>query len=81
MAGVKECAVLSVVRNGQTTLTGFIQADRALSLAAVNLWLSQRLPDYMLLTEVIMKEQFPHTLTGKIDRRGLADNCGQMIIS
>jgi acyl-CoA synthetase (AMP-forming)/AMP-acid ligase II len=81
MAGVKECAVLPIVRDGQTTLTGFIQADRALSLVAVNLWLSQQLPDYMLLSEVIMKEQFPHTLTGKINRRGLADKCGQMIIN
>ncbi|MEK5492617.1 AMP-binding protein [Paenibacillus sp. FSL R7-0297] len=81
IAGVKECAVLPIVRDGQATLTGFIQADHSLSLASVNLWLSQRLPDYMLLSEVIMKEQFPHTLTGKIDRRGLADNYGEMIIS
>lgn len=78
LAGVKECAVLPVVRNGQTALAAFIQANHPLSLAEVNLYLSQRLPAYMLLSEIIMKEQFPHTLTGKIDRGQLAARCGQM---
>ncbi|WP_340024228.1 AMP-binding protein [Paenibacillus sp. FSL K6-1096] len=81
ITGVKECAVCSITRSGPAALTAFIHSDRPLLLTEVNRCLEERLPAYMLLSEVVNLEQFPYTLTGKIDRKKLVSELEHLTLS
>lgn len=62
-------------------MTAFIHSDRPLLLTEVNRCLEERLPAYMLLSEVVNLEQFPYTLTGKIDRKKLVSELEHLTLS
>lgn len=58
---------------GQKYLVAFVQLQMPLSSIEIKRFLAQRLPSFMLPTEVIELPDFPLSPNGKIDRDALAD--------
>src|SRR5258708_3504689 len=58
---------------GEKKLAGYVvpAAGKALNAAAISLELSQKLPDYMVPTALVVLKDLPLTGTGKVDRRAL----------
>ena len=72
--GVREAAVVPVVRSGDAELVAFVVAapGHELSAGALRRALSAKLPKYMLPSEVRCVEALPTTSSGKVDRQRLA---------
>ncbi|KAL4865902.1 hypothetical protein BDV12DRAFT_210788 [Aspergillus spectabilis] len=58
---------------GQASLIGFIlpEKDATLDVGQLNRFLAEKLPSHMVPSEIIVLEEFPLTLNGKFDRKGL----------
>ncbi|HKH49923.1 MAG TPA: amino acid adenylation domain-containing protein [Thermoanaerobaculia bacterium] len=76
--GIAEAAVLVRDRNaseGDRRLEAYLVAAAGPEpgLAAIRADLGRRLPDYMIPSGVVFLPSLPHTATGKVDRRALAE--------
>ena len=76
IAGVDE-AVIRVENTsvGDAQLIAYLQpeADAALTADAVRRSLAERLPAYMIPSQIVLVDEFPRTSSGKIDRQSLPD--------
>jgi len=72
-AAVKEGIVSSVeVAAGNNILVGYVVPKREdFSIAEIQAYLKQDLPEYMVPTAFVMLEQMPLTPNGKVDRKAL----------
>lgn len=68
--GVRDAVV--VPNETRTSLMGFIVTSSVLSSESVRRELADQLPDVMVPTSIRMVDQFPLTVTGKVDRSALA---------
>ena len=76
LPGVAEgCAVALSDADGRSQLTACLvpRADQQLDMAALRAELQQRLPKYMIPQQLVQLASLPRTATGKIDRKGLAE--------
>jgi acyl-coenzyme A synthetase/AMP-(fatty) acid ligase len=71
LGGVRQAVVMESPRAPGAALAAFVTAD-GLTPAQVRQSLGDRLPAYMVPTEVCLLEALPLTLTGKVDHRMLA---------
>ena len=78
---VRDAAVLPVVKNGKVQwLAGFVvpsadfQAGYAGLTTTLRERLRERLPAYMVPRKFVIKDAFPITANGKVDRRKLAES-------
>lgn len=72
-AGVVECAVTVIRREGKTdALAAFVRLSSPRPAKAIVSELRSHLPDYMIPTHVRIVADFPRTLNGKIDRKQLS---------
>ncbi|GAB3129872.1 non-ribosomal peptide synthetase [Tsukamurella serpentis] len=69
------CVVARKTPGGSTQLVGYVIAgdESGSEPGAVRDWVSGRLPEYMVPAHVIVLEEFPLTVNGKIDRRALPE--------
>ena len=72
-AGVVECAVAVIRRDGKTdALAAFVRLSSPRPAKVIVAELRSHLPDYMIPTHVRIVADFPRTLNGKIDRKKLS---------
>jgi tyrocidine synthetase-3 len=70
--GVRDAVVvLRHDKGGDSCLCGYVEAPEELDIDAVGGNLSQYLPGYMIPQYLTRMDAFPHTASGKIDRRSL----------
>ena len=73
--GVRQAAtVLREDRPGDKRLVGYLlaQENTQPNLAEIRANVSQKLPDYMVPTTIVVVEEFPYTPSGKLDRKSFA---------
>ncbi|HEX5655885.1 MAG TPA: amino acid adenylation domain-containing protein, partial [Polyangiales bacterium] len=76
--GCRSAAVLArPSATGGHTLTGFMVAERAIDEPALRRFLSERLPDYMIPSELVTLRELPRNRNGKLDREQLARHAEQ----
>ncbi len=57
--------------SGHKTLCAYLVTDRKVSVEALRRHLAQRLPDYMIPSQIVMLDRMPMTASGKVDRAAL----------
>ena len=71
-AGVNDAVVMTGEQHEQAFLIGYFSAkQQAVTKSALKLFLSKRLPDYMVPSVLIELEAIPLTVNGKVDRTAL----------
>jgi amino acid adenylation domain-containing protein len=70
---VQSCAVVTRVQAGNVELVGHVTLRRRVDAAALQQYLRQFLPGYMVPSHILVHERMPLTINGKIDRRALPD--------
>ncbi|MCU1646291.1 MAG: non-ribosomal peptide synthetase [Nocardia sp.] len=75
LPGITDAVVTLRTRDGEPELAAYVvpAAGQSVDAAAVRTGLTRRLPDQYLPTVVTVLEQFPLTLTGKVDRTALPE--------
>ena len=69
--GIRQALVLAWDDAGQKRLIAYVTTQPENTSAEIKAALRDRLPEYMVPSEIILLEQFPLTTNGKIDRRAL----------
>ncbi|HEX7261142.1 MAG TPA: condensation domain-containing protein, partial [Luteolibacter sp.] len=60
--------------NGEQRVLGYVVAqERTLTTARLRQYLREKLPEYMVPAELVLLEQLPLTVNGKVDRRALPE--------
>ncbi|MCW3467113.1 non-ribosomal peptide synthase/polyketide synthase [Chitinophaga nivalis] len=71
---VKQCVVIAKVGNsGSKYLIGYVVPEEEFDKAAVQAWLKDRLPDYMVPAQWVTMNELPLTVNGKVNRKTLPD--------
>lgn len=70
---VSECIVLPKINDYRVDLIAFIKSKRIYSTIEINNYLIDYIPTYMLISEVVILDNIPHTVTGKVDRQNLIE--------
>jgi len=70
---IKEVAVIVTEREGDKYLVVYYVSTEELKAAELKIYLSQRLPDYMIPSFFVNLETLPLNQNGKIDRKALPD--------
>lgn len=70
---VSECIVLPKINDYRIDLIAFIKSKRIYSTIEINNYLINYIPTYMLISEVVILDNIPHTVTGKVDRQNLIE--------
>jgi iturin family lipopeptide synthetase A len=69
--GIKQAIVLVNGKEDAAYLVVYYMAEAAIEPTALQLFLSDKLPDYMIPAHYLKIDQFPYTLNGKLDRNAL----------
>lgn len=69
--GIRQALVIAWDDAGEKRLVAYVTAQPGSTSAEIKAALRNRLPEYMVPSEIILLEQFPLTPNGKIDRRAL----------
>ncbi|MCP4404621.1 MAG: amino acid adenylation domain-containing protein [bacterium] len=71
---VKEAVVLAKQLNGNKELVAYVSPSNGkLDVAEIREYLKSTLPDYMVPSYFVPLKEFPHTSSGKIDRKALPE--------
>jgi yersiniabactin nonribosomal peptide synthetase len=71
-ADVRAAAVIASGSAAGRQLLGFVVAQRPVELRALQQHLRDKLPSYMVPSQIVLLEQLPLTANGKVDRQALA---------
>ncbi|MEZ2338356.1 amino acid adenylation domain-containing protein [Mucilaginibacter sp. RCC_168] len=77
--GIKEAVVLTKANDGgERILVAFMQLTGDMSVNSIKKYLSQKLPSYMIPSELIQISDWPLTANGKVDREQLLQISGNI---
>lgn len=69
--GIREaCVVCFTDAGGTNILFGYFLADTRIDHHSLRAWMARELPHYAIPSGLVQMDRFPHTLSGKVDRRG-----------
>jgi amino acid adenylation domain-containing protein len=68
---VRQCAVIPADIAGEKRLIAYVVPEEVFDKEVITVYLKDRLPDYMLLTDIIPMKTIPLTPNGKVDTRKL----------
>ncbi|CAA7196944.1 Tyrocidine synthase 3 [Chryseobacterium potabilaquae] len=72
--GIRQSVVLAKENSsGLKYLVGYYVSDNAVNHEDLSVYLSERLPEYMVPSVYVHLEEFPLTINGKLDRRALPE--------